>query len=289
MKLCLACNAEYSASRRDCSNCGAVPAVVDGFEAYAPDLAHGGTGFKAGYFSKLAPLEAANFWFRARNRIIVWALEEYASSIGSFLEIGCGTGFVLTGIARRFPDLRICGSEIFAEGLRFAAKRLSSAEFMQMDARQIPFANEFDAVGAFDVLEHIEEDEIVLGQIHNALRSDGIMLLTVPQHKWLWSATDEYACHERRYAAGEIRDKVKSAGFSIVRSTSFVTTLLPAMMIARMFQKGVGEGFDPAAELKMNPAFNSILETVLNLEISGIKLGISYPFGGSRLVIARKA
>jgi len=289
MKLCLACNAEYDASRRDCSNCGAVPAIVDGFDAYAPELAHGGGGFKASYFSELAHLEAANFWFRARNKIIVWALEKYASNFESFLEIGCGTGFVLTGIAGRFPDLKLCGSEIFTEGLWFAAKRLSSAEFLQMDARQVPFVNEFDAVGAFDVLEHINEDEIVLGQIHNALRSDGIMLLTVPQHEWLWSATDEYACHERRYAAGEIHDKVKSAGFSIVRSTSFVTTLLPAMMVARMFRKGDGEGFDPAAELKMNRALNSILEVVLNLELAGIRLGMSYPFGGSRLIIARKA
>jgi len=37
-------------------------------------------------------------------------------------------------------------------------------------------------VGAFDVLEHIKEDEIALGQIHKALRPSGVMLLTVPQH-----------------------------------------------------------------------------------------------------------
>jgi len=262
--------------------------MVDGFEAYAPDLAHGGGGFKASYFSELARLEEGNFWFRARNEIILWALTKYAPNFNSFLEIGCGTGYVLAGIAGKFPGARLYGSEIFTDGLAFASKRLPSVNLMQVDARRIPFIDEFDVVGAFDLLEHIKEDEIALSQIHKALRPSGVLLLSVPQHAWLWSATDEYAFHQRRYAAIEIHEKIKAAGFRVIRSSSFVTTLLPAMMVSREFQKRSGNKFDPTAEFKINPVVNSILEWVLNVERAGIRLGISYPVGGSRFVVAKK-
>ena len=146
----------------------------------------------------------------------------------------CGTAYVLSGVAKKFPQAALNGSEIFLAGLGFAAARLPGAKFMQMDARVIPFDNEFDVVGAFDVIEHIKEDEQVLSQIHASLKPAGLMLLTVPQHAWLWSAADEYACHERRYAASDLHLKVKAAGFQLMRSTSFVSVLLPAMMASRL-------------------------------------------------------
>lgn len=51
-----------------------------------------------------------------------------------------------------------------------------------MDAPQIPFENEFDAIAAFDVLEHIKEDDVVLAQMHQTLRRKCGMILTVLQH-----------------------------------------------------------------------------------------------------------
>ncbi len=158
MKRCLACNTLYVSSLADCSICGFKPLLVDGFYAYAPDLAHGGGGFKSSYFSDLARLEEANFWFQSRNQLILWALEEYCQNFQSFLEIGCGTGYVLSGVSKLFPHSTLQGSEIFIAGLGFAAARLPTVNLMQMDARDIPFQEEFDVIGAFDVLEHIEED-----------------------------------------------------------------------------------------------------------------------------------
>lgn len=105
-----------------------------------------------------------------------------------------------------------------------------------MDATAIPFVGEFDVFGAFDVLEHVEEDEQVLIQMRDALKPRGVMLLTVPQHAWLWSPVAD-SCHVRRYAAKELQVKVKAAGFEIVRSTSFVFSVLPAMFASRMAQR----------------------------------------------------
>jgi 2-polyprenyl-3-methyl-5-hydroxy-6-metoxy-1,4-benzoquinol methylase len=42
-----------------------------------------------------------------------------------------------------------------------------------MDARNIPFAEEFDIIGAFDVLEHIEQDTDVLAKMYQATQNGG--------------------------------------------------------------------------------------------------------------------
>ena len=96
-------------------------------------------GFKANYFKKLAELESGNFWFRARNRLILFAVNQYCPTLKSFLEIGCGTGFVLSAISQKFPETKLFGSEYFEEGLVFARQRLPNAKLSQMDARDIPY------------------------------------------------------------------------------------------------------------------------------------------------------
>lgn len=247
------------------------------------------SGFKPHYFKELAKLEAGNFWFRARNQLILWALHKYHPELKSFLEIGCGTGFVISGISEQFPDAKLFGSEYLEEGLVYARQRVPGAEFAQMDARHIPYESELDAIGAFDVLEHIEEDEVVLKQIFKALNPGGIVFITVPQHRWLWSAVDEYACHVRRYDTNELHQKVCRAGFDIIRSTSFVSKLLPVMYLSRLLKRNKTDmRMDSMAELRINPILNKLFEWLLYFELTLIRAGISIPVGGSRLLVARK-
>ncbi len=290
MKRCLECETTYESAHDNCPACNFEPELIAGYEAYASNYANEGGGFKADYFSELAQLEAANFWFQMRNKLILWALEKYCGDFQSFLEIGCGTGFVLSGVARQYPEVNLNGSEIFVSGLDYAAKRIPGVKLMQMDARRIPFENEFDVIGAFDVIEHIEEDETVLSQLHNALNPGGFLLLTVPQHAWLWSPTDDYACHQRRYSAAELLQKVEHAGFQVQRSTSFVTTLLPAMMASRFLQRMFpASELDASAEMQISPWLNRFFSGLLGLELGLIKSGVNLPLGGSRLMVAKKS
>lgn len=289
MKRCLGCYTRYSSSLTKCETCGVGAMLVEGFCSYAPEFSHASSGFKSTYFSELAQWEDANFWFRSRNEMILWALRKYCANFYSLLEIGCGTGYVLSGIAKAFPHAILQGSEIFTAGLHFAADRLPAVNFMQMDAQHIPFSEEFDVIGAFDVLEHIEDDERVLAQVHAALKPQGYMLLTVPQHSWLWSATDEYACHVRRYEADNLHRKIEMAGFRIIRTTSFVTILLPAMMAARFFhRKAANKKLDIEAELKISPLLNFLFYQLLRAESALIQKGVNFPVGGSRIVVSQK-
>ena|ERR1043166_6201773 len=287
MKRCLACEAIFETADWTCPKCGYQPVLRDEIYQFTEGAPEADAGFKPEYFARLAEIEPSNFWFRARNELIQWALRKYFPDAKSFFEVGCGTGFVLAGIHQRFPRMRLTGSEIFADGLAIAKARVPNAELYQMDARRISFAGEFDVVGAFDVLEHVVQDEDVLVQMFNAVRSGGGLLLTVPQHRFLWSVTDEYAMHQRRYNRTELRAKLESAGFRIERITSFNSLLLPLMIWSRVGRKR-DHDFQPLREFEIEAALNKTLESILSFERLLIRTGASFPAGGSLLLVGRK-
>ena len=288
MKVCLFCGQQHNAENWRCPSCHHQPDVINGFLSFSPALAKDNNYFEAKYFERLFKVEAANFWFRGRNKLLIWALRKYFPQAESFFEIGCGTGYVLSGIRKEFQNLHLYGSDIFANGLSYAEKRLSDVLLFQMDARRIPFEKEFDVLGAFDVLEHIDEDAIVLQQMFRAIKSGGGMLITVPQHRFLWSKVDKYSFHKRRYTKKELIKKVKNAGFQIVFITSFVSFLLPLMFLSRMRREVSADKFDLLAELKIGYTKNRALENVLTTERIFIKHGFSFPAGGSLLIIAKR-
>jgi SAM-dependent methyltransferase len=288
MRHCCNCGRRFDDVSWQCPSCLYEPKRLDGHLAFAPELAEKSEGFEADYFGRLAELEADSFWFRSRNRLLCWALKRHFPDARSFFEIGCGTGFVLSGIRKELPRLTLGGGEVFAAGLSLAADRLPGVDLFQMDARRIPFESEFDVVGAFDVLEHIRDDELVLSQMYQAVRTGGGILLTVPQHSFLWSEVDEYSRHVRRYNVSELEAKVERAGFKTLRITSFVSLLLPLMLIARLKPCLANRQFDPAAEFKLSAPANYLLERVMNVERAMIMLGISFPAGGSLLLVGKK-
>ena len=288
MKRCLACDARFKSDDWTCPRCNYRPALHNGVFQFVEEPPDTRAGFKPEYFSRLAQIEELNFWFRARNELIQWALRNYFPDAKSLLEVGCGTGFVLAGIHENFPRMRVAGSEIFADGLAIAKARLPNFELYQMDARRISFEREFDVVGTFDVLEHVIEDENVLAQMFNAAQPGGGLLVTVPQHPFLWSASDQYAMHQRRYTRAELRTKVESAGFQIERITSFNSLLLPLMIWSRLHRRR-NRDFQPWREFEIGPALNKTLESILKLERMIITKGASFPAGGSLLLIGRRS
>lgn len=237
-------------------------------------------------FSYLAAAESRHWWFVVRNQIIIWVLRRKTSNLKRFLEVGCGTGYVLSGIAKAFPALTLEASEYFEDGLMFARQRLPNCRFRQLDATLMADQDKYDCIGCFDVLEHINSDELVLSNFKRALHSGGFLLLTVPQHRWLWSAADDFAHHVRRYTHHELRQKVINAGFEIVYSTSFVSLLLPAMAFQRLSARN--SGYNPDDEFRGHPAIDLLLYLVMQIEFALLRVGLRFPMGGSLLLLARK-
>lgn len=289
MRICLSCLKTIDSENWECSSCGWKPVVQEGIPLFAEHITGADEGYDPQWYAELARLEEGNFWFSARNRLIFWIARRYLASDASYLEIGCGTGFVLRMLRRQFPKWRIYATEAHAEGLVFARARVgNNATFGQMDARAIPFRDEFDVIGAFDVIEHIEDDEKVLDEIHASLKPKGFFLLSVPQHMFLWSRYDEVGCHFRRYSLAELNGKLKNAGFRIVETTSFNSLLLPLMLLSRLGKRDSNQHIDVLEELRLSKAMNAILSGVLWLEFALVRIGIRWPLGGSRIVLARK-
>ena len=288
MNLCPSCHKSFSSTDWSCPHCRFEPKKADGFLSFAPELAYGNDGFPADGFDRLVRLEAGNFWFRSRSKLILWAIKKYFKNADAFFEIGCGNGYVLSCIQKTFPNLKLFGSEVYQQGLHHASQRIPTAEFFQMDARTIPFENHFDVIGAFDVLEHISEDEKVLSSIFRAVTPGGGILITVPQHRFLWTYADKFAGHVRRYSNQELRDKAEKVGFKVEGLISFVSFLLPPMLLSRLLQGNNPQKYDPEAEWRLNPVMNILLEKTLDLERLLIRLGLRMPWGGSLLLVARK-
>jgi SAM-dependent methyltransferase len=287
MQLCLECETRFAALNWRCPACGSAPRS-NGTVLFAPELANADVGFEQSSFDHLPELEENSFWFEARNSLLVWAIRDYFPDARSLLEIGCGTGFVLAGLRVAFPDMRLVGSELSVRGLEIARQRLPDAELLQMDARRIPFDSEFDLVGAFDVIEHVDEDVLVLQQMAQAVKPGGGILITVPQHPRLWSPADEFSRHRRRYVRGELTSKLASAGIRLLRTTSFVSLLLPAIVASRVLERRRSR-FDPVAEFRASGGrMGAALGAAMTAERILIRAGVSFAAGGSLLAVGRR-
>lgn len=193
---------------------------------------------------------------------------------------------------RCVPRLRLTGSEIRLEGLRTARQRFPDIDFIQLDAIHMPFTSAFDIVGGFDVIEHIDADEAVMAGVHRALRPGGLFLVTVPQHPWMFTSFDRLLGHKRRYARPDLVGKLLRNGFEIEFATSFVTLLFPAMALSRLLRRDRAESPDPPAalgdRLTIHSLANRLCDWLMRVDEAIVNRGISLPFGGSLLAVARK-
>ena len=253
----------------------------------------------ADQFAPLFSAEDRHFWFRSRNRCIsnaVRSLPDF-SSIHEVLEVGCGTGVVLAQLQRLFPNGTVTGMDLFEEGLNFARQRFQG-RLIKGDIFQTSFTQQFDMIGAFDVIEHLDDDSGLLDRLWHLLRPGGHLVLTVPAHQTLWSYFDEAAGHRRRYAPRDLKLKMATAGFGPPFVTQFMAALFPAMWLKRRF---VGEGANKlskatasqqrtAAEsdLRIHPVLNSIFELLLSPEPWLISHRIRIPLGTSLLCLAQR-
>lgn len=291
MKICGFCDHRFDSARWVCPGCGGKPEEHDGFISLTQGTVVPGESFEPEYFKELYRLENDSFWFRHRARLITKSVTRFFPPAGRVLEIGCGTGLVLSEIRKMFPGMAVSGSDLFTEGLRFARKRANDVPLYQMDALRMPFVEEFDLVLALDIIEHIENDWKALNEICRSVRPGGGVIITVPQHPWLWTIQDEKAFHKRRYTRSELVEKMEAQGLRVAYVTSFITLLLPAMVLSRLYGRYLTwdtDVCDHARELKIHPMLNDIMQSVCSVEEVILETGMSLPVGGSLLCVGIK-
>lgn len=253
-------------------------------------------GYDPSFFEQLALVEDQHFWFQARNCLIFELVKRISSGLKPgylVLEVGCGNGNVLRVLQKACPEGMVVGLELWFDGLLFARRR-SDAFVVQGDVRSCPFSKQFDLIGMFDVLEHIQEDQETLLSLWKQLAPGGRLLLTVPAHQFLWSYFDEAAHHCRRYSAVELRKKLTATGFEVEFQGQFMACIFPVVWI---FRKIGGLRQRPnstdarklaSEEFRLVPVANGILTLLLKLEARWLASRRSLPIGTSFVAIARK-
>ena len=287
MKRCLACEHLFDAAGWRCPNCGRAP-EPGRFPSFLSEDSSVDYVVEAYDDEQWLAFEAANaFWFRPRARLIGNLIHAHFGAPGSFLEVGCGAGGVMEALSARFPEMRIVGGEPAGGGLAIAARRVPQAELLLVDALSLPFRAEFDVVGAFDVLEHLEDDRGAISEIAAATRPGGLVIISVPQHPRLWSRYDEAGGHHRRYTRRDLLTKLEAGGLRVECATSFVMSLLPGVAWSR-YRANRARDYDVVAFDSRPKPGSRLLEWVLEREVALIARGVSLPVGSSLVVAARR-
>lgn len=98
----------------------------------------------------------------------------------SFLDAGCGEGFVAAVLRRRFPGLPLIGFDANPAAVHLAASTNPEAGFLAANILALPFADgSFDVVGCFEVLEHLADPGKALREL--ARVAGRAVVLSVPQ------------------------------------------------------------------------------------------------------------
>jgi len=75
-----------------------------------------------------------------------------------------------------------------------------------------------DSIVLVNVLEHISDDDALLLQVRQSLRTGGRVLLFVPALEWNYGSLDRAFEHHRRYSKPILRKKLERAGFRVERT-----------------------------------------------------------------------
>ncbi len=252
-------------------------------------------GYDPRHFESLFFAEDRHFWFRARNQVISMLASQVVAHLSPgyrVLEMGCGDGNVLRFLERVCSTGTVVGMDLYGEGLQYARSR-TSCPLVQGDVRRSPFGKTFQVIGIFDVLEHIPDDNRILRDLWALLENGGVLLLTVPAHRSLWSYFDELAGHCRRYEAGDLRSKLEEVGFSIDYLTPYMASIHPLMWLGRRFRARTATSTADAKallqqEVRVIPILNEMLVWVLSWETKWLAKRRQLPFGSSLLAVARK-
>ena len=95
------------------------------------------------------------------------------------LDVGCGTGPVITLLHDKYPEKRYVGLDLTPAMIEVAqAKGLPNAEFVVGDAENLPFEDaSFDAVLCSNSFHHYPNPEAFLREAHRVLRPGGKLIL----------------------------------------------------------------------------------------------------------------
>ena len=263
------------------------PEIIEGIKCYCSDVNKDHKDYPALGLDNIYRSERKHFWFLSRCEYIVQTFKKYVNTDDSIIEIGAGTGSVARGLMA--AGYRPAVGELHLSGLQYA-KSYGIEECYQFDLYDPPFHNQFDVVGMFDVLEHLDDAAKALIQINSMLHDNGKLILTVPAHMWLWSREDRVAEHKLRYTKSTISSVLDGSGFQVIEIRYFFAFITPLLWLRKILHTDDGSEVlkkEQEVNISLNPVLNKILLGLCRLE-NRIHYLLPNVFGGSLMVVAKK-
>jgi len=242
---------------------------------------------------KMRKLEDTYWWFVGRRHLVRDLIDRLAPAWEprAILDAGCGTGGTLSHLQGMGE---LWGCDVAVEALD-ACRERGFANVKRTPVQEMDFPDErFDVVVSCDVIEHIAEDDQAMEEMARVLRPGGILVMTVPAHRWLWSAHDEALDHKRRYETAALREMIEDAGLQIELYSKAVAIAMPAILASvayrralRLFSGGRAGDAEQTALFELPRPLNRMLIWLLDLE-AWLMRYVSLPIGASLVAVARK-
>jgi len=215
-------------------------------------------------YQQMAELDDRHWWYRARRKILADLIRRDAQlpPDARILEIGCGTGHNLAMLA---GFGHVDGLELDDEARELSEKRLGR-KIMRSPLPELSEVADksYDLIGAFGVIEHIDDDQAALAAIATKLKPGAKFVMTVPAHPWMWTAHDVANHHKRRYSKRALRALIDGSPMRLDRIGYFNSLLFPIAVVERTISKLRGKD-DGNVSLPPAP-LNATLEAVFAAE-----------------------
>jgi len=239
-------------------------------------------------YQRMHAVEDRMWWYRGLRQL---AASELARALGRsagegpVLDAGCGTGGMLALLGPVIAGRPTFGLEFdtVAAGLAVAK---SGRPVAAGSVNEMPLG---DGVLAgylsLDVLCHGGvEPERAVREARRCLKPGAVALFNLPAYGWLLSAHDMRVHNVRRFTRGQARALLAGHGFRVVKSSYWNTFLFPLMLLHRLTRRD-----DAQSDVRDFPRWlDTLFSTALAIERAAISAGLSLPFGGSLMIVARR-
>lgn len=239
-------------------------------------------------YSTMAEREETYWWHLGRLRIIETYINRVAinRSVYKILNVGCGTGGTIDMLEKFGTTDNV---DISDEAINYMKKR-GYKRITKVDNVMLPFKEKtYDMVGAFDVLEHIENQVKALKEWKRVLKDDGYIIISVPAYQWLWTEHDVSLHHKRRYTERRLVEAAKAAGLVPEKSSYAIVFSLPLVVGFRFINKTLRRKTDSETSYVNVPNWVNMLFTRLLYAEAKFHQTIKMPFGTSVMAVFKKA
>lgn len=158
-------------------------------------------------------------------KIILSVLDKYISTKKDILDIGCGAGTISMYLASK--GNRVKGVDISPKAIQAAkeSSKINNLSNITFETCNFPIKipnGKYDIITCFEVIEHLNDDDMALRMMNQLLKKNGILIISTPSenaplYKLGYAKKfDKEVGHLRRYTLQKLTNLAVNNGFTVV-------------------------------------------------------------------------